>query len=118
MVRQWSWLRLLTYCLSRVLAISLVIAVVLAGGELAFAHGQSVKAPRRNNIRQTDLAYQPVSGATTDPTCAARHDKDANMSAGECTHFCARNGAKYVLGAGEKPYALTGNTQDLSKFPG
>jgi len=40
------------------------------------------------------------------------------MSAAECTHFCARNGAKYVLVDGEKRYALTGNTQDLSKFAG
>src|ERR1044071_10439713 len=74
MIRQWSWLRLLTYCLSRVLAISLVIAVVLVGGALAFAHGQTVKAPRRNNIRQSGMTYQPISGVITDSECGARHD--------------------------------------------
>ncbi|HSS99736.1 MAG TPA: hypothetical protein VLK33_22030 [Terriglobales bacterium] len=118
MVRQWNWLRLLSYCLSRVLAISLVIAVVLVGGALAFAHGQAVKEPRRNNLRQSAMTYQPISGVITDSDCGARHDKDADMSAAECTRFCARNGAKYILVDGEKRYALTGNTEDLSKLAG
>src|ERR1044071_9991385 len=74
MIRQWSWLRLLTYCLSRVLAISLVIAVVLVGGALAFAHGQTVKPPKRNNMRQSGMTYQPISGVITDSECGARHD--------------------------------------------
>jgi Mg-chelatase subunit ChlD len=118
MVRQWSWLRLLTYCLSRVLAISLVIAVVLVGGALAFAHGQTVKAPRRNNIRQSGLNYQPISGVITDSECGARHTKDTKMSATECARFCARNGSKYILVDGEKRYSLTGNTEGLSKLAG
>ena len=118
MVRQWSWLRLLSYCLSRVVAISLVIAVVLVGGALAFAHGQTVKVPRRNNIRQSGVTYQPISGVIADSDCGARHGKDANMSASECARFCARNGAKYILVDGEKRYTLTGNTEDLSKLAG
>jgi hypothetical protein len=118
MVRQWNWLRLLTYCLSRVLAISLVIAVVLVGGALAFAHGQTVKTPRRNNIRQNGLTYQPISGVITDSDCGARHAKDANMSAAECARFCTRNGARYVLVDGEKRYTLTGNTEELSRLAG
>jgi len=81
MVRQWSWLRLLSYCLSRVVAISLVIAVVLVGGALAFAHGQTVKVPRRNNIRQSGVTYQPISGVITDSDCGARHGKDATALA-------------------------------------
>ena len=118
MVRQWSWLRLLTYCLSRVLAISLIIAVVLVGGALAFAHGQTAKGPRRNNIQPGDLGYQPISGVITDSECGARHGRDANMSAAECTRFCTRNGAKYILVDGEKRYTLTGNTEELSRFAG
>ena len=118
MVRQWSWLRLLTYCLSRDLAISLVITVVLVGGALAFAYGQTVKVPRRSSIRPSGLAYQPISGVITDSECGARHNKDAKMSATECARFCARNGSKYVLVDGEKRYTLTGNTEELSKFAG
>jgi Mg-chelatase subunit ChlD len=118
MVRQWSWLRLLTYCLSRALAISLVITVVLVGGALAFAYGQTVKVPRRSSIRPSGLAYQPISGVITDSECGARHNKDAKMSATECARFCARNGSKYVLVDGEKRYTLTGNTEELSKFAG
>ena len=118
MIRQWSWLRLLTYCLSRALAISLVITVVLVGGALAFAHGQTVKVPRRSSIRPSGLAYQPISGVITDSECGARHNKDAKMSATECARFCARNGSKYVLVDGEKRYTLTGNTEELSKFAG
>ena len=118
MTIQWNWLRLLTYCLSRVLAISLVIAIVLVGGALAFARGQSVKVPRRNNIRQSDMSYQPISGVITDSDCGARHNKDGNMSATECARFCARNGAKYVLVDGEKRYTLNGNTEELSKLAG
>lgn len=118
MARQWNWLRLLTYCLSRVLAISLLIAVVLVGGALAFAHGQTVKVPKRNNIRQSGLTYQPVSGVITDSECGARHNKDGKMSATECARFCARNGSNYILIDGDKRYALTGNTDYLSKLAG
>ena len=98
MVRKWNWLRLLSYCLSRVLAISLVIAVVLVGGALAFAHGQAVKAPRRNNIRQDGLTYQPISGVITDSDCGARHNKDANMSATECARFCVQQRIQIYFG--------------------
>ena len=119
MVPQWNWLRLLTYCLSRVLAISLIIAVVLVGGALAFAHGQSAKNPRRNNIRSEDgIKYQPISGVITDSDCGARHNKDAKMSATECARFCVRNGSKYILVDGENRYTLNGNTEELSKLAG
>jgi hypothetical protein len=119
MAMHWNWLHLLSYCLSRVLAISLIIAVVLVGGALAFAHGQSVKSARRNNIKSEDgVAYQPISGVITDSDCKARHGKDGNMSANECARFCVKNGGKYVLVDGEKVYTLTGNTEDLSKFAG
>jgi len=120
MVPRWNWLRLLTYCLSRVIAISLVITVILVGGALAFAHGQTVKVPRRNNIRQSGMAYQPISGVITDGECGARHNhnKDANMSATECARFCVRNGSKYVLVDGEKRYSLSGNEEEISKLAG
>jgi len=118
MARRWNWLRLLTYCLSRVLAVSLVIAVVLVGGALAFAHGQAVKVPKRNNIRQSGLTFRPISGVITDSECGARHNQDGKMSATECARFCARNGSRYVLVDGEKRYALTGNTEELSKLAG
>ena len=118
MALRWSWVRLLSYCLSRVIAISLLIAVVLVGGALAFAHGQTVKVPRRSNIRPNGMTYQPISGVITDSDCGARHGKDANMSAAECTRFCVRNGAKYILVDGEKRYELSGNTEDLSKLVG
>lgn len=118
MVPRWNWLRLLTYCLSRVIAISLVITVILVGGALAFAHGQTVKVPRRNNIRPSGMTYQPISGVITDSDCGARHGKDANMSAAECTRFCVRNGAKYILVDGEKRYSLKGNIEELSKLVG
>lgn len=118
MIRHGNWLRLLTYCLARVLALSLVIAMVLVGGALAFAHGETVKAPRRNNIRQGGMNYRPISGVITDSDCGARHNKDANMSSAECARFCVRNGARYVLVDGDKRYALTGNVEELSKLAG
>ncbi len=118
MVRQWNWLRLLTYCLARVLALSLVIAIVLVGGALAFAHGESRKPPRRNNIQPAGMNYQPISGVVTDSECGARHNKGGDMSSAECARFCVRHGAKYVLVDGDKRYSLTGNTDDLSKFAG
>ncbi len=115
---RWNWLRLLTYCLFRVLAISLVIAMVLVGGALAFARGETAKTPRRNNIRQAGMTYTPISGVITDSDCGARHNKDADMSSAECGRFCVRNGAKYILVDGEKRYTLTGNTEELSKLAG
>lgn len=119
MVPHWNWLRLLNYCLVRVFGISLLIAIVLVGGALAFAHGQSVKPPRHNNIRNEDsAAYRPITGVITDSDCGARHNKDGRMSAMECVRFCVRNGSKYILVDGDKRYNLTGNTRDLSKLAG
>jgi hypothetical protein len=118
MAFRWNWLRLLSYCLSRVIAISLLIAVVLVGGALAFAHGQTVKVPRRNNIRPSGMACQPISGVVTDSDCGARHGKESSKSAAECTRFCVRNGAKYILVDGEKRYTLNGNPEELSKHVG
>lgn len=118
MARRWNWLRLLTFCLARVVAVSLVIAIVLVGGALAFAHGESKKAPHRNNLQQDGMAYRPISGVISDSYCGARHDKDADRSSAECTRFCVRNGAKYVLVDGENRYTLIGNEDQFSKFAG
>jgi hypothetical protein len=96
----------------------MVIAVVLVGGALAFAHGQTVKFPRKANRYQNGTTYKPISGVITDSECGARHDKDKNMAAAECTRFCVRNGAKYILVDGDNRYELTGNTDDLSKHAG
>ena len=114
-----NWLRLLSFCLLRVCAVSLVIAMVLVGGALAFAHGQTMKTTRRNNFYPQDsLTSKPISGVITDSECGARHDKNKNMAAAECTRFCVRNGAKYILVDGDNRYELTGNTNDLSKLAG
>ena len=118
MVRRWNWLRLLTFCLSRVLAISLLIAIVLVGGALAFAHGESKKLPRRNNLQQADMVDKTISGVISDSECGARHSKDGDRSSTECAHFCIRNGAKYVLVDGDNRYTLVGNDEQFSKFAG
>jgi hypothetical protein len=118
MPSRWNWLRLLTYCLSRALAVSLVIAVTIAGCTLAFAGGESRKVPRHNAIRQAAATYKQTSGVITDSDCGARHIKDGDMSSAECARFCVRKGAKYILVDGENRYSLTGNTEDLSKLAG
>jgi hypothetical protein len=118
MARRWNWVRLLTFCLSRVVALSLVIAILLVGGALAFAHGESKKPPRRNNLQQDGMTYKPISGVISDSYCGARHDKDADRSSAECARFCVRNGAKYVLVDGDNRYSLIGNQDQFSKFAG
>ena len=118
MARRWNWLRLLTFCLARVVAVSLVIAIVLVGGALAFAHGESKKAPRRDNLQQDGMTYRPISGVISDSSCGARHDKDTDRSSAECARFCVRNGAKYVLVDGDNRYTLVGNQDQFSKLAG
>jgi hypothetical protein len=118
MARRWNWLRLLTFCLSRVVAVSLVIAIVLAGGALAFAHGESQKGPHRNNLQQAGVTYKPISGVISDSDCGARHNDDGDRSSAECTRFCVRNGARYILVDGENRYTLVGNQEQFSKLAG
>jgi hypothetical protein len=100
-----------------VLAVSLALALILAGG--ALAHGQTPsKVPRRKFQVQAPNSDQSFSGVITDSKCGARHVAESNMSSAECARFCVRNGAQYLLVDGEKNSVLGGDTSKLSKLAG
>ena len=56
-------------------------------------------------------------GVLSDSKCGARH-KMMDKSAEECTRECQRQGAQYVLVAGEKTYTLSGRHNDLHYLAG
>ena len=115
--QQRNWIDLLSFCLLRVLALSLAFAGVLVGGTLAFAGGDPPQASGKQS-QPPKVSAQRFSGVITDSECGARHNKDAKMSSAECARFCVRNGAKYTLVDGETSYALNGNAAEFGKFAG
>ena len=115
--QQKTWIDLLSFCLLRVIALSLAFAGVLIGGTLAFAGGDPPQASGKQSQPQK-VSAQMFSGVITDSECGARHNKDAKMSSAECAKFCVRNGAKYTLVDGETNYVLNGNAAEFAKLAG
>jgi hypothetical protein len=56
------------------------------------------------------------NGMVTDSDCGARHSRDSNMSPAECTRFCVKKGATYLLVDGERSYELRGSAAELNRF--
>jgi hypothetical protein len=65
-----------------------------------------------------DAPPDGFTGMITDSVCGARHVKNPNMDAANCTRECVRTGAKYTLIDGEKSYFLQGDYAELAQFAG
>ena len=91
---------------------TLVLAIcVAAPASLA----QNLDAPTALKMGQTGA--NTFVGIISDSSCGPRH-KMMDKSAEECARACQRAGAKYVLVAGEKVYALRGRTNDIAYLAG
>jgi hypothetical protein len=109
--RNRTWLQLIGYCTIAVLGTALGLALLFAGGSVAFAAGEQPQA--------SEAAVQTsFTGMVTDEHCGAKHDRYPGKNASECGRLCAINGAKYVLLEGDKVYTLGGKDLALDKLVG
>jgi hypothetical protein len=108
-----SWLSLLGFCLTCVLASALAVAVVLAGVTLVLAIGQSTF-----EAAASTLPTQTLSGVISDSNCGARHNPALGKSPAECTRACVRRGASYVLVDGDQTYVLRGKPSAFDRLAG
>jgi hypothetical protein len=93
-----------------------LLTLVVTFGVAALAvWAQNLDAPTALKMGQTGA--NTFVGIISDSSCGARH-KMMDKSAEECTRTCQRAGAKYVLVAGEKVYALSGRTNDVAYLAG
>lgn len=76
---------------------------------LAFAQSRPLRAGQADG--------NTFIGIVSDATCGARH-RMPDKSAEECTRYCQRAGARYVLLAGDKVYALAGGSNDVAYLAG
>ena len=106
-----SWFSLLSYCVTRSLLAALAFAIFVATATLALAYGQSTDS--------RDLpSSKSFAGIITDSYCGAKHSTASQMSPAECTRYCVRQGAKYMLVNGGTAYTLAGNEDTLDKLAG
>ena len=89
---------------------SLLPAVLLLSLPLS---GQKIEKP----LKMGQADSNTFVGLVSDSTCGAKH-KMKDKSAEECTRTCVRNGASYVLLAGDKTYALVGHTNEVAYLAG
>jgi hypothetical protein len=116
MKRNRSWFALVALCATPALAAAMGLALLFAGGAVAFAGvGEPVGAATQGAVNPAERMF---AGLITDDQCRARHEMDSGMSATECARMCVRNGARYILVEGEKRYALAGRQDELDGLAG
>lgn len=111
------WIKLVTFCVIAGLVAALAAAIFLASVTVAFAVSNSMNGSEASSGGDVTIS-KAFSGMITDSFCGARHNKSLNKSSAECTKFCVRKGAKYVLVDGETSYELENNIPKVEKFAG
>lgn len=104
-----SWLMLILFCTASTFATGLALAIVFTSVTVLSSSAQS--------SAEAAEPAQTFVGMITDSYCGARH-KFADRSPAECTRICVKNGAQYVLLAGDKVYALQGDIVRLNRTAG
>ncbi len=109
--RNVSWFSLFSFCFTGALLAALAFAILVTTATLALASGQSTDS--------RDLSSSKTfAGVITDSYCGAKHSTASQMSPSECTRYCVRHGAKYMLVNGGTAYTLAGNEDALDKLAG
>jgi hypothetical protein len=114
--RDRSWLSLLAFFTVTTLALSLVLAAVVAGFTVAIAGGGPPQMSEDQSVDPT-VPGRTFSGIITDAHCGPRH-ADSEQSASGCARMCVRNGSKYIMVDGDRNYELAGNPSLLDRLAG
>jgi hypothetical protein len=112
-MRKHSWLALITFCGLLTFAASLGLALVFAGGVVAFA------SPGNEQVQKSGAASeQSFPGMITDSQCGARHNRYSGKRPADCARMCVRNGSKYLLVNGDQKNFLQGSEPALDHLAG
>jgi len=118
MKRDTSLASLIGFCLFAVLGSALAFAIIVAGGSVALASHQVSDEMQNPPLTPNPPAGTIFRGVVTDSRCGAPHMRNSGMNPAECTRYCVRKGASYVLVDGERRYTLVGNRDALEKLVG
>ena len=84
----------------------------------AWTGAQTVpRGPGVKPLRMGRADSHTFVGLVSDSSCSAKHRMD-DKTAAECARACARDGAGYILVAGEKTYPLAGHDHELDVLAG
>lgn len=61
---------------------------------------------------------QTLSGMLTDSRCQGRHPSSSKMTSAQCTLFCIKQGASWVLVDGDAVYVLKGDSPSFNGLAG
>ena len=89
--------------LSGVIIALLTATAVLALGQKDPANGKQI---------------QTLSGMLTDSRCQGRHPSSSKMTSAQCTLFCIKQGASWVLVDGDAVYVLKGDSPSFNNLAG
>jgi hypothetical protein len=98
--------------------VGLIVSVaVLSAVAIALLTATAVLA-----LGQKDLAeakqVQTLSGMLTDSRCQGRHPSASKMTSAQCTLFCIKQGASWVVVDGDTVYGLKGDSPSFNSLAG
>lgn len=94
-----------------------VSVAVLAGVAIALLTATAVLALGQKDPAEAKQA-QTLSGMLTDSRCQGRHPSSSKMTSAQCTLFCIKQGASWVLVDGDTVYAMNGDSPAFNKLAG
>jgi hypothetical protein len=97
--------------------IALLAFLFLTAGTTAAPQRVSNVAPARP-LRLGREDANTFVGILSDSHCSAKHDMDSDKTSAGCTRACVRDGARYVIVAGNRVYTLDGDNDTLSPLAG
>jgi len=95
---------------------SLLAFLFLVGGMVAAQRVSKIVPAKPLRLGRADA--NTFVGILSDSHCLAKHNMDSDKTSAACARSCVRDGAKYVIVAGNKVYTLDGNERDLSLLAG
>src|SRR5215471_19629571 len=102
------WLQTIGLSISASVVFAVIIALFTATAVLAL--GQKDPAEARQ--------MQTLSGVLTDSRCQGRHPSSSHMTSAQCTLFCIKQGAFWVLLDGDSVHTLKGDSPTFNRLAG
>lgn len=97
---------------------SLMAVFTLLAIVVGVAVSQTVPATQHAKpLRMGRTDSNTFVGLISDSSCGAKH-KMTDKTAAECARTCVRNGAEYLLLAGDKTYPLVGHEDEIGPLAG
>jgi hypothetical protein len=102
------WFQTVGLCISLAVLFAVILALLTATAVLALSQKDS----------SDPQSLQTLTGVLTDSRCAGRHPSDSRMRSSECTLFCIKQGASWVLVDGDTTYLVKGDSPTFDRLAG